>query len=574
VTAPTLVRRTASLAAAALVAALLAALCAGASWGAAARPNGVSWDSRKATAALPTKRVKPGRLVRGQRTNNRLHGKSTGGTTSGSGGSSGTSTPITNYAGNATDMGSLYNTTLITGARDYWRAGYTGKGIDVAVIDTGVAPVEGVNVSGKIFHGADLSFESQAGNLRYLDTYGHGTHMAGIIAGRGPKAIAGQYVNDQANFLGMAPDARILSIKVAESNGATDVSQVIAAIDWVVQHRKDNGLNVRVLCLAYGTDSDQSYLTDPLAYAVEEAWKAGIVVVAAAGNAGFAKQGSLTNPAYDPFIIAVGATDPKGTVLKSDDVVASFSSSSLTGMGGSGGTRLVDVVAPGKSVVSLRVPNSYLDANYASTGSVNPGLFRGSGTSQAAAVVAGAAALVLQQRPTLTPAQVKRLLRDSATRLSTAATTEQGAGELNLTTALNTPSGSAPENNEPSNGTGSLELARGSVHLSNNGVSLQGEQDIFGKVFDSPLMAALEATASSWSGGVWNGSTWTGSSWSGSSWSASSWSGSSWSGSSWSSANFSSSSWSSSSWSSSSWSASSWSASSWSSSSWSSSSWS
>jgi serine protease AprX len=398
--------------------------------------------------------------------------------------------------------------------------------------------------------------------------------MAGIIAGRGPKAVAGQYVSDKTNFLGMAPDARLLSIKVAESNGAADVSQVIAAIDWLVQHRKDNGLNVRVLCLAYGTDSDQSYLTDPLAYAVEQAWKAGIVVVAAAGNTGFAKQGSLTNPAYDPFVIAVGAIDPKGTVTKSDDVVASFSSVGLTGMGGGGGSRPVDVVAPGKSIVSLRVPNSYVDANYSSTGGVSAGLFRGSGTSQAAAVVAGAAALVLQKQPTLTPAQVKRLLRDSATRLSTGSTAEQGAGEMDLATALKTPTGSAPENYEPSVGTGSLELSRGSVHLSNNGVELRGEQDIFGKVFDSPLMAALEATASSWSGGDWNGSTWTGSSWSGSSWSASSWSASSWSGSSWSASSWSASSWSSSSWSSSSWSASSWSASSWSASSWSSSSWS
>ncbi len=157
------------------------------------------------------------------------------------------------------DLGSPYSVTQMTGAQQYWKAGYTGKGVDVALIDSGVVPVDGLTAPGKIVNGPDLSLESQAPNLRYLDTFGHGTHMAGIIAGRANAAVAGSYDGESQRFLGMAPDARLISIKVADAHGATDVSQVIAAIDWVVQHRNDPGLNIRVLNLSYGTDTTQWY---------------------------------------------------------------------------------------------------------------------------------------------------------------------------------------------------------------------------------------------------------------------------------------------------------------------------
>ncbi len=140
-----------------------------------------------------------------------------------------------------TDAGSLYSTTLATGVQAYGKAGFTGKGVDVAVIDTGTAPVPGLATAGKLVNGPDLSFESQAPNLRYLDTYGHGTHMAGIIAGRADTAVSGRYAGDSTSFLGMAPDARIVSVKVADALGAADGSQVIAAIDWVVQNKTTGG---------------------------------------------------------------------------------------------------------------------------------------------------------------------------------------------------------------------------------------------------------------------------------------------------------------------------------------------
>ena len=448
------------------------------------------------------------------------------------------------------DPGSMVNTAQVVGARDMWRNGYTGRGVDVALIDTGVVPVKGLTVPGKVVNGPDLSFESQADNLRHLDTYGRGTHLAGIIAGRDEEVGTDQLNADHKNFMGIAPHARLVSIKVANTYGVTDVSQVIAAIDWVVQHRRDNGLNIRVLNLSFGTDGTQDYRFDPLAYAAEVAWRKGIVVVTAAGNSGFGNA-KLNNPAYDPYLIAVGATDTKGTYSTADDTVPSWSSRG-------DGTRNPDLVAPGKSVVSLRDPGSYIDVNYPN-GHVTDRFFRGSGTSQAAAVAAGAAALLIEQRPGISPDQVKALLMSTATRLPDADPTAQGVGEMNLRAAMNTPTPIAVQTWQTSNGLGSLEQARGSVHVQdNNGVELRGERDIFGRAWDGLTWSANCWLETSWAGGDWNGVTWSGSSWSGLSWSGMTWSGMTWSGMTWSGLSWSGMTWSGLSWSGVTWSAVEW----------------
>jgi serine protease AprX len=423
------------------------------------------------------------------------------------------------------DPYSMQNITAADGVQAWWNAGYTGKGVDVAVIDTGVSPVAGLNAPGKVVNGPDLSLESQNPSLQYLDSNGHGTFMAGLIAGND-----GQL----GGYRGVAPDARIVSLKVGVADGGADVSQVIAAIDWVVQHRNDNGLNIRVLNLSYGTNSTQAYTVDPLAYAVEQAWKAGIVVVTAAGNSGYQKGASaqgLADPAYDPQILAVGAADSAGTPSPWDDDVAPFSA---TAASCSTACRAPDLIAPGTHMQGLRVPGSYIDQTNPG-GALGDQYFRGSGTSEATAFVSGAVADLLQRYPQLTPDQVKAML--SCDKLSSYNWKQQGCGELDMNKVLNAsvPSVAASQQfNAPSTGTGSLEASRGTDHISLNGILLQGDQDIFGKPFVSSTMAALEAAGSSWSGGTWNGSTWTGSSWSGSSWSGSSWSGSSWNGSSWS----------------------------------------
>jgi serine protease AprX len=456
----------------------------------------------------------------------------------------------------ASDPYSMQNITAADGAQAWWNAGDTGKGVDVAVIDTGVSPVAGLNAPGKVINGPDLSLESQAPSLQYLDTNGHGTFMAGLIAGND---------GQPGGYRGVAPDARIVSLKVGVADGGVDVSQVIAAIDWVVQHANDDGMNIRVLNLSYGTNSTQPYQVDPLAYAVEQAWKAGIVVVAAAGNSGYQRGASaqgLADPGYDPQILAVGGADTMGTAAPWDDQVASYSASAASC---GAGCRAPDLIAPGTHLQGLRVPDSYIDQNNPA-GVLSDQYFRGSGTSEATAFVSGAAADLLQRYPQLTPDQVKAMLTSSCDKLSSYKWKQDGCGELDLNklfTASVPSTFASQQYNAPSTGTGLLETSRGYDHISINGAVLQGEQDIFGAPFASAAMAALEAAGSSWSGGIWNGSLWTGSSWSGSSWSGSSWSGSSWSGSSWSGSSWSGSSWSGSSWSGSSWSGSSWSGGSW-----------
>ncbi len=463
----------------------------------------------------------------------------------------------------SSDPYSMSSVTQLTGARDWWNAGYTGQGVDVALIDSGVSPVQGLNGSNKLVNGPDLSLESQAPNLRYLDTYGHGTFMAGLIGGRdaAPSSQA-----PPSTYLGMAPDARIVSLKVATADGGTDVSQVIAAIDWVVQHRADNGLNIRVLNLSYGTNSLQDYESDPLAFAVEQAWKKGIVVVAASGNTGFQKgKGApgLADPAFDPYVVGVAASDTLGTADPKDDVVASYSASSC----GGGACKNPDYTVPGSHMQGLRVANSFIDSNHPE-GFLSSRYFRGSGTSEATAIATGAIALVLQKYPNLSPDQVKKFFQHWAYNMKGQKVEAQGSGEIQLTPML----GKVPENfNQKfrdSNGRGSIESSRGQDHLTRNNVVLGGEKDIFGSPISTGSLANAEAAGNSWSGGQWNGNSWSGNSWSGNSWSGMTWSGNSWSGMTWSSSVWTGNSWSGNSWSSANWSGSSWSGNSWTGGSW------
>jgi serine protease AprX len=435
--------------------------------------------------------------------------------------------------------GSLYTiANQVTGASAMWDAGYTGQGIDVAVIDSGVVPVKGLDDPGKVVYGPDLTLETN-GSAKQKDTYGHGTHMSGIIAGRDPEAKGNKKSGDASNFVGMAPDARIVSVKVADAKGQTDVSQAIAAIDWVVQNRNKNGLNIRVLNMSFGTDGVQDYVLDPLAFAAEQAWHKGIVVVVAVGNEGFGT-GKVNNPAYDPYLIAVGSNTANGTATTADDVVSSFSNDG-------DGTRNPDVVAPGDQVVSLRSSGSYLDKTYPQA-RIGDRLFRGSGTSQAAAVVSGAAALLVQQRPTATPDQIKALLMGTANAIPNATAAQQGSGLVDLAEARTAPTPNAVQRFTVSTGLGSLELARGSVHVTVGTRQVRGEVDVRGRAFDVRTWAAGLRNGTNWSGMSWSGMSWSGMSWSGMSWSGMSWSGMSWSGMSWSGMSWSGMSWSGTDW--------------------------
>jgi serine protease AprX len=468
------------------------------------------------------------------------------------------------------DVGSLYSTEQIIGAQNAWSHAYTGQGVGVALIDTGVAPVQGLNGAGQVVNGPDLSFDSQSSLLTNNDEFGHGTHMAGIIAGNDSYGAGTTYAGNSSQFTGVAPDSHIVSLKVGDEHGMVDVSQVIAAIDWLVQHRNDNNLNVRVLNLSFGTDSTQSYQLDPLAFAAEVAWRSGIVVVASAGNQGSASAG-LNDPAFDPYVVAVGAADTQGTLNTSAHTVASFSSAG-------NGTRNPDLVAPGVHIASLRDPGSYLDTLYGSTATLssNNRFFRGSGTSQAAAVVSGAAALLVSAHPGATPDQVKYALTTTATALSNQPANLQGNGELNIAKAVNAklPGGLVRQSFVQSTGTGSLDSSRGSLHLIANGVTLSGEKDIFGNTFNTTTMAQAEANSTAWSGGTFNGTAWSGTAWSSTGWSGTAWSGTAWSGTAWSGTAWSGSVWTSTGWSSTGWSSTGWSSTGWSGTAWSSTGWS
>ena len=204
----------------------------------------------------------------------------------------------------ATDVGGPAGLSSDIGYNTYWSQRVSGQGVGVALIDSGVAPVPALSASGKVIYGPDFTPTGYFTQVRALDTYGHGTFMAGLIAGRQPGATA-PYNATSGYYLGVAPDAHIVSVKVADATGATVQSAVIAGIQWVVQHRNDSGLNIKVLNLSMGVRDGLPYTIDPLDVAAEAAWQSGITVVAAAGNDG--KIG-MTAPANDPYVIAVGGS--------------------------------------------------------------------------------------------------------------------------------------------------------------------------------------------------------------------------------------------------------------------------
>jgi len=470
-------------------------------------------------------------------------------------------------AGPPDDEGALHriNDSVLRSSR-YWLAGYRGDGIDIALIDTGVSPVPGLDDPDRLIYGPDISFDAWADNLRYLDLYGHGTHLGSIIAGSDDAEAAPGRSTKRSSFSGVAPEARIVSIKVADGAGRADVSQVIAAINWVIEHRNSGDLDIRVITLAYGTDGSQDYLIDPLAHAVETAWRNGIVVVVAAGNDG--ADSAVRNPAIDPYVISVGAVETEGTYGTGDDTVLPFSSCGNP-------DRHVDVLAPGKSVLGLRVANSYIDHFYPEA-VVNERYFRGSGTSQAAAIVTGAVALILDQRPDMTPDQVKAMLTGTAKKVPGASETCQGAGVIDLGAAFRAPTPTAAVQTWPeSTGLGSLEAARGSHHIvSEDGEVLTGEVDVMGASWDPETWAHLTTIGATWDQGVWNTNAWTGSGWSTKTWSTKTWSTKTWSTKTWSTKTWSMDSWSTKTWSTKTWSTKTWSNAVWNGEGWSTKTWS
>ncbi len=292
--------------------------------------------------------------------------------------------------------------------------GFDGTGVGVAIIDSGIAPHSDLNNA----NGVSRVVYSQsfvAGKTSAVDQYGHGTHVAGLIGGNGTSSgTANGYA---ATYAGMAPNVNIVNLRVLDQNGSGTDSQVIAAIQEAIALQST--YNIRVISMSLGRPVFETYTLNPVDQAVEAAWKAGIVVVCAAGNNGrFAATngfGTIGVPANDPSVITVGATMTLGTPTRVDDKIASYSSKGPTVL-----DHIVkpDLVAPGNNMASLRVAGSTLDTAYpqfelASSNGTSK-YFVLSGTSMATPIVSGAVALLLQQNSSLTPDQVKARLMKTA----------------------------------------------------------------------------------------------------------------------------------------------------------------
>jgi len=379
-----------------------------------------------------------------------------------------------------TESGSMWATAQNTGITTFWNQGFTGSGVGVAVIDSGVQPSAFFGT--RLVAGADFS---GAGNA-LADGFGHGTHLAGIIAGQsGPIGAPG-------SFTGMAPNAKIISVRVADNLGISSLTKIVQGLDWVYKNRTAQG--IKVANLSMGVPAYDDYTTDPLAAAVERLWSGGVTVVASAGNIGAGR--NLTSPAYDPTIIAVGALDTKGTVDPSDDAPAAFSASAADWL-----HRRPDVLAPGRSILSIKATNSVLAGFAPPSSKIGTSFLKGSGTSQAAAVVSGELATLMSAKA-LTPDEAKWNLMNM-TQWVAADQLVAGNGRVNVpwfATRLN--------------------LAK-----------LVGLQwNLPAVVSPTAVSETSDSTTrkASWQGATWQGQTWQGSTWSGSTWRGSTWSGAMW----------------------------------------------
>jgi serine protease AprX len=350
----------------------------------------------------------------------------------------------------------------------YQYSSLSGNGVGVAVVDSGVHRHKDLDGSTRVVCTKDfvsaepiMKYDEETHTwIRVYDPCGHGTHVAGIVAGNGKASDGSRYTR---TFYGIARKAKIVDVRVLDDQGMGSVSNAIAGIQWVIANKAK--YNIRVLNLSLGHPVGESYTTDPLCQAVEAAWKSGIVVICAAGNTGRQNDtatagvdnegygtayGSIQSPGNDPFVITVGAMKSMdGT--RAHDRIATYSSR--------GPSRLdmvlkPDIVAPGNRVISLAASKTYLGEKFDNTNMVpfsyyaknarnvkeSNKYFKLSGTSMAAPVVAGAAALMLELNPNLSPDTVKTRLMLSATKWVNASGISDpctyGAGYLNIPWAL------------------------------------------------------------------------------------------------------------------------------------------
>jgi serine protease AprX len=316
-----------------------------------------------------------------------------------------------------------------------------GRGVGVAVIDSGVYPhpdLAGRIVAAVDFTGATVTTTTEVNAQG--DPGGHGTHVAGLVAGDGSRS--------NGAYTGVAPCANIIDVRVIDATGHSNTGLILRGLQWVLANK--HTYNIRVANMSFGATQTSSYKLDPLATAAQVLTFAGITTVVSAGNSGAAE--TITSPGSDPFVITVGALDDAGTAMLGDDLMATFSSRGRTKF-----DRLnkPDLVAPGRKMVSLLSPSSTLGTLYpdqlvtAVVGTTTsllgvvtnvyasaPEYMRMSGTSMAAPVVAGTVALMLERNPSLQPSQIKSRLKKTVRPLSFGTSNDRGAGLVNALNAV------------------------------------------------------------------------------------------------------------------------------------------
>jgi serine protease AprX len=432
----------------------------------------------------------------------------------------------------------------VVGAPELWQTGVTGDGVGVAIVDSGLRDHDD-------FKGVDEKDRRRSGKSRMArrfavevedqggddDDHGHGTWVAGIVAGRGwddgdrkDQAVPGKYV-------GVAPGVKLIGVKVANKRGVSRLSDAVAGIEWVVANK--DTYNIRVMNLSLVSTVAESYKTSLLDAAVEYAWFSGIVVVVAAGNEG--PDTMRYPPANDPFAIVVGATDDYGTVDRADDDRVWFSSYGTT----QDGVVKPDLVAPGRRIVST-LGKKDLPLGREFEDRITRGHYiRLSGTSGAAPVVSGVAALLLQVRPDLSPDQVKWLLQRTALPVPGPGT---GAGYAHAGAAV----GYAGEIGRANVG------VEPSFYIQRAYLVSTGRLGATENGFDTSSWTENGWDTSSWTKNDWDTSSWTTSSWTTSSWTTSSWTTSSWTRNGWDTSSWTRNGWDTSSWTENGWDTSSW----------------
>jgi serine protease AprX len=421
-----------------------------------------------------------------------------------------------------------------TGATRLAAAGDTGQGVTVAVLDTGIDNLP--DFSGRLIGGVDLT----GGNNPFQDSYGHGTFVAGLIAGDGASS-GGQYS-------GEAPGADLVSIKVAGANGTTDLARLILGLQWAVDHQASYG--IKVLNMSLGFQTNMSTVINPLDQAVEAVWDSGIAVVVSAGNAG-PFNGTILSPGDDPLVITVGALDDMASTSITGDEMCDFSSAGPTSPDG---WAKPDLVTSGRSVVSLAAPGSTVYNGYPSArvGSAN---FVGSGTSFSAAITSGAAALVLADNPGLTPNQIKARLLGTTNPGPVGNPFVDGHGALNAYAAATA---------------GPMSLSQSAAGLLPTlpGITVQLSPTGPADTWNASLWSGASWTpgppdSGTWSGWAWNGADWNGFTWTGRAWNDGNWTGAAWNGEDWTGRAWNDAGWAGSAWNGSAWNGLAWNSSAW-----------